>query len=146
MVTQSDAYIPAPHLLTTPSFSMSHTQAHTDDTLFESRRAQQAARPGTRIPAFRLNQSSIATHTRDYNNNGSRMQPQQREAFHASAPWPPKDAPVAVTGQQWRGRTFNTTTSTVGSTLSLRTLSTTSRCSWLAPRRTRATIAGRSPW
>jgi len=40
------------------------------------------------------------------------------------------------------GRTFNTTTSTGALTLSRHTLNTTSRCSLLAPRRTRATIAG----
>ena len=49
----------------------------------------------------------MSTHTRDYNNNGSRMQQQQQQHtdFRASCPWPPKDAPVAITGQQWR-RTY----------------------------------------
>ena len=46
----------------------------------------------------------MSTYTHDYNNNSSRMQP-QHEAFHASVPWPPKDAPVTVTVQRWR-RTY----------------------------------------
>ena len=36
-----------------------------------------------------------------HNDNGWRMQPQHAD-IRASVPWPPKDAPVAVTVQQWR--------------------------------------------
>jgi len=46
----------------------------------------------------------MSRHTHDNNTNGWRMQP-QHEAFRASVPWPPKDAPVAITIQRWR-RTY----------------------------------------